>query len=159
MTLFPGSGASSVDVGDAWEGPIIVIYDSAYCDSDNAGECALVTLDCDDQHGRGLGISIDGLELEELVQWMTTEAKAPSGMRLDVSGLKAEGVPHLGQITVNDMDGTWSVTFYAPFSSDPGLTIDADRLDFKSLLRRVTIDLEPENRARLEDFVGFCSRE
>jgi hypothetical protein len=159
ISFFPGSGTSSVDTEGPWNGPEMTIYDSEYCDSDNAGECALVSLSCDDQYGRGLRISIDGLELEELIQWMMAEAQTALGMHLTVSGLKPEGQPHFGEITVNEMDGTWSAAFYAAYSSDPGLTIDGDVLNFDSMLRTVTIELSAERTATLEEFIQSCASE
>jgi hypothetical protein len=81
-----------------WDGPVLVCYDSEYCDADNAEECSLVSLSCADQFGRGLRISVDGLELEQVIRWMTAEAKTPTGMQLSISGVKPEGRPTLARL-------------------------------------------------------------
>jgi hypothetical protein len=159
IVFFPGSGTSAVDTPGQGEGPVLTIYDSQSCDAKIAGECALVTFTCDDQQGRGLGIAVDAIETPEVVKWLEAGGEDPKGMEIEVKGLAAQDHPTIGEITKNDFGGGWRVTFYAPYSSDPGLTIVGDQLVVKAMPRTVSLELTQANRSALEQFIQLCARE
>ena len=91
------------------------------CDAKIAGECALVTLTCDDPKGRGLGITIDAIETGQLVKWLEAEADGKAGMQVELEGLSAKDQPAIGEMSRNSAGAGWRVTFYAPFTADLGL--------------------------------------
>ena len=159
IVFFPGSAASAADKPSQWEGPLLVIYDSQSCDAKIAGECPLVTFTCDDQQERGLGIAVDGIETREVIKWLEAEGEDPKGMQIEVKGLVAQDRPVIGEIAMNDFGGGWSVTFYAPYSADPGLTIVGDELVVKAMPRTVSLALTEPNHSALEQFIQLCARE
>ncbi len=158
IVFFPGSGTSAEDTTGKWEGPELTIYDSQSCDAKIAGECALVTFTCDDRQGRGLGISVDAMETGQVVKWLQAEGDDPKGMQLEVKGLTAEDPPAIGGINKNDFGAGWKVTFYASYTSDPGLTIVGDQLVVKTMPRTVSLELTDANRSALEQFIQLCAR-
>jgi hypothetical protein len=152
LSLIAGSGGTSAEDGEAWRGPIAVIYDSAYCDQNNAQDCALATLTCDDPKGRGLGISVDGLADDQVISWMK------DGLTLSLAGIVPERAPSFGEITSNQRNRTWSAVFYAPYSSDPGLRIDGEQLVIKAMPHTISLPLVGETRGKLDRFVELCAR-
>ena len=153
LSLIAGSGGTSAEDGQEWRGPTAVIYDSAYCDQNNAQECALATLTCDDPKGRGLGISVDGLATDQVSSWMK------KGLTLSLAGIVPEQAPSFGEITSNQRNGTWSVVFYAPYSSDPGLRIDGDQLVIKAMPHTIALPFAGDARNQLQHFAELCARE
>jgi len=153
LSVIPGSGGTSAADGEARRGPTAVIYDSAYCDQSSAQDCALATLTCDDARGRGLGISVDGLATDQVISWMK------DGLTLGLIGIVLQQAPTFGEITSNEMGGTWSVVFYAPYSADPGLKIDGEQLVIKAVPHTISLPLTGETRSKLDGFAGLCAGE
>lgn len=159
IVFFPGSGTSASKATDDWEGPVLTVYDAQSCDAKIAGECALVTFTCDDREKRGLGITIDAVEAAQVAKWLEAEGDDSKGLQLDLKGLVAEAPPTLGEITRSEFGGGWGVTFFAPFSSDPGLTIAGDALVVSAMPRVISLDLTDANRSALDQFTKLCAIE
>ena len=157
LTFEAGSGTTSVEAEGDWEGPTLRIYDSQYCDEMIAGECSLVTFTCDDEYGQGLGVSIDDVLTEELMEWLRADPDQP------LSGIKITGIAEAetfgSEIMWNEMNGGWDVTGYVAYGSDPGLVVTGDRLSVSSPAGTVQIPLDEKNRPMVDEFVRLCARE
>lgn len=158
IVFFPGS-AGTGEAGDNREGPVLTIYDSQSCDARIAGECALVTFTCADERSRGLGITVDAIETDQVMKWLEAEGDSADGMQLDIRGLTAGSSPVIGEISRSDYGAGWKVTFYAPFETEPPLKLDGDTLVVNAMPRQVSLDLTDANRSALEQFTELCARE
>lgn len=126
--------------------PQVWIYDGAGCGIEEAPECILASMQCEE--GVRLTVSVAGLDAAAVAKWFS------NGPTIEIGGVPGIDSMEAYSVEVADYDGLWVMSFRLAAGRAPSL--DLDHLGTTLTLGPVAAPLTTEHRARFRKMLAAC---
>jgi hypothetical protein len=139
-------------LGESEEGTPSLLYYSAECDEEGAGECAVVTLDCSDYNGLALGLF--DYDDKALGNWLVSNGAHPK-LKAGSSSLEFSPI----EMRLNENNGSWDIDLVAvedaapwlkAWKKDAAVTVEADKTT-------IALPSTPKDTDNLAALVKACA--